>query len=258
MKHDFEERKNRRINNARNRAVKNAAEAERLFKKSDEMASFIPPGQPILVGHHSEKGDRRYREKMRNTFSKGIESTNKAEYYADKAESIENNKAIFSDDPQALQKLQEKLKFLQRVQEFMKSANKFIKKKDKAGFLKIPDATEKLWEQLNTPDYAGRMGFASYKLTNNNANINRLVKRIEQLKKHEVKQFVDKTINGVRIYENKEANRLQIIFEGKPSETVRKQLKANGFRWSPAESAWQRHISTHALYSAEIIAGKLS
>ena len=52
-------------------------------------------GQPILVGHHSEKGDRRYREKIHNTFGKSFEKKDKAKYYADKAESIENNNDIF-------------------------------------------------------------------------------------------------------------------------------------------------------------------
>jgi hypothetical protein len=256
MKHNFEERRNNCISNSENRAAKNEAEADRLYKTSNEMASFIPPGQPILIGHHSEKGDRRYREQMRNVSSKSVEQRNKAAYCAEKAESIENNHAIFSDDPEALQKLNEKLKTLQELQEFMKAANKYIKKNDKAGFLKLAHATERLWEQLTTPDYVNRTGYPSYKLTNNNANIKRIANRIADLKKLETKQAVDKTINGVRIYENLEANRLQLIFDGKPAEEVRKQLKANGFRWSPSEGTWQRHISPHALYSAESIAGK--
>jgi Domain of unknown function (DUF3560) len=258
MKHDFEERRNRRIINAQNRAVKNEAEADSLYNSAKKMASFIPFGQPILVGHHSEKGDRRYRGKIHDTFGKSFEKRDKAEYYTDKAESIESNNAIFSDDPEALQKLTERLNKLKNVQEFMKSANKCIKKKDKTGFLQLSFATEKLWEQVTTPDYVNRVGFASFTLTNNNANIKRIENRIAELKKQETKQAVDKTINGVRIYENTEANRLQVIFDGKPADEVREQLKANGFRWSPTEGVWQRHISNHALYSAERIAEKIS
>jgi hypothetical protein len=258
MKHDFEQRRQRRITNAKNRAVKNEQEADSLYKNAHEMASFIPFGQPILVGHHSEKGDRRYRQKIHNTFGKSFEKRGKAEYYEAKAESIEGNNAIFSDDPEALDKLTEKLKSLNDVQEFMKSANKCIRKNDKAGFLKLVFGTEELWEQLATPDYLKRVGFASFKLTNNNANIRRIEQRIAQLTKQEAKIAIDKTVNGVRIYENREANRLQMIFSEKPSPEVRKQLKANGFRWSPYESAWQRHISPNALYSAERIAESLN
>jgi len=88
MKHDFEERKNRRIINAQNRAIKNEAEADSLYNSAKKMASFIPMGQPILVGHHSEKGHRRYRGKIHDKFGKSFEKRDKAEYYADKAESI--------------------------------------------------------------------------------------------------------------------------------------------------------------------------
>ena len=42
---------------------------------------------------------------------------------------------------------------------------------------------------------------------------------------------------------NREANRLQIYFEGKPDATVRDELKSNGFRWSPKAEAWQRQLN---------------
>ncbi|WP_113638526.1 DUF3560 domain-containing protein [Nubsella zeaxanthinifaciens] len=254
MKHDFQQRRERRIANAKRLAKKNESEAETLYNSAREMASFIPMGQPILVGHHSEKADRRYRDKIHNKFGKSFEKMDRAAYYESKAESIANNDAISSDDPNALEKLEEKLKSLQDEQEFMKSANRYIKKKDKDGFLKIANATEKLWEELTTPNVMGYIGFASYSLSNNNANIRQVQNRIAQLKNHAERQQIDKTINGISILENTEANRLQIIFEGKPSEETRKRLKARGFRWSPSEGAWQRHISNDAYHSAMAIA----
>jgi len=60
MKQDFEERREKRIETAQQRALKNETESNFLYKKAKEMASMIPLGQPILVGHHSEKGDRNY------------------------------------------------------------------------------------------------------------------------------------------------------------------------------------------------------
>lgn len=258
MKHDFEERRQRRIDNARYRATKNQSESVRLFKRSDEMASAIPMGQPILIGHHSERRDLRYREKIGDTMRKSIEHQKKAGYYEDKAESIENNNAISSDDPQALQKLNDKLNGLKTSQEFMKAANRCLKKQDKQAFLKLDWGTEKLWEQLNVEGQFGGKGFAHYKLTNNSANIRRIAERIKDLQRQEDKPAVDKTINGVRIFENREANRLQIIFEDKPDAEIRKLLKSNGFRWSPSESAWQRHIGNHAVYTAESIANKIA
>jgi hypothetical protein len=258
MKHDFEERRQKRINNAKSRAVKNEQEAESLYNSAQERARMIPLGQPILVGHHSEKRDRNFREGIHNTFGKSFEKSKKADYYADKADSIESNNAVFSDDPKAIEKLTERLNNLKQVQEFMRAANRCIKKRDKEAFLKLAYGSESLWEQLITPDHLKRVGFASYKLTNNSANIRRIEQRIEALKKQGTKAATDKTINGVRIFENMEANRLQLIFEDKPGAEIRQRLKANGFRWSPTEGAWQRHISPHALYSAESIAEALN
>ncbi|NOW95837.1 DUF3560 domain-containing protein [Mucilaginibacter sp. SG564] len=257
MKHDFEERRQRRLDNARNRAAKSQAESTRLFERSDQMASAIPMGQPILVGHHAEGRDRRYRQSIHDTMGKSVAMQKKAEYYNDKAYGIENDNAISSDDPQALQKLREKLNSLQALQTFMKAANKLIRKGDKEGFLKLGFGTEKLWAEVTAEGQFGGKGFPSFRMTNNGANIRRIAERIKGLERQESKPAVDKTINGIRIFENREANRLQIIFEGKPDAEIRKQLKGFGFRWSPSESAWQRHISDHAAYTAEWIANKM-
>lgn len=257
MKHNFEEHRQRRIENAKRQAEKAEREAERLYSEAREMSSAIPFGQPILVGHHSEKRDRNYREKTHNKYGKAFKTQDKAGYYAEKAETIESNDAIFDDDPQALQKLEAKLQQLQESQDFMKSANKYIKKKDREGFLSLPNASEKLWREVNTPDVMGGIGFADYKLKNNNANIRRVKERIEKLRLLQQRQQFDAIVNGVRIFENHEANRLQMYFDGKPSDEVRKQLKSNGFRWSPSQGAWQRHISAWALYVAKEIADSL-
>lgn len=259
MKHDFEERKRKRIENARNRAAKSKQDSDKLYKEATKMASVIPMGQPILVGHHSEKADRRYRDKIHNTYGKAFKEMDKAAYYKEKAEIIESNDAIFSDDPAAVEKLTAKLAALKEIQFFMKEANKCIKKKDRESFLKLHFATEQLWQELTNPaQHFKELGFPAYKFSNNGANIRRIEKRIAQLQRQQTKPGTDKTINGVRIYENREANRLQIIFSDKPEAEVRKRLKASGFRWSPTEGAWQRHISNDALYWAEQIAGALT
>lgn len=257
MKHNFHQRKENRIEHAEKMASRNEAESERLYLRSREMASVIPMGQPILVGHHSEKRDRNYRAKIDSTMRKSIEADKKADYYADKAESIKNNDAIFSDDPDALQKLEQKLAGMKANQEFMKSANKLIKKNDREGFLKLDMATPEMWEELIVRSWCGQ-GFPSFSLTNNNANMRRIEQRIVVLKRREVSTAVDRVINGVRIFENREANRLQVLFDGKPAAEVIGKLKHNGFRWCRSESAWQRHISNTAYHLAKNIAESLT
>ena len=257
MKHNFEERKDNRIDYAQEQAAKNGQKANQLYNSAKQMADCIPFGQPVLVGHHSEKRDRNYRNKIHNKFGQSFEAQNKAKHYEKKAETIENSTAIFSDDPQAIRKLKDKLTNLQSAQAFMKAANKYIKKKDKEGFLKIHQATEKWWQQLNTPDPMGRVGFAGYALQNNNAEMARLKKRIAQLQNLAAKQTTETTINGVRLVENVEANRVQLIFQGKPSEDVRNQLKADCFRWCRSEGAWQRHLNNWGIRIARELLEKL-
>lgn len=248
MKHDFHERKANRIENAENQSAKNAAASTTFYLRSKEMSSVIPMEQPILVGHHSEGRDRRYRDKIWNTMGKSVEAQKKAGYYADKAEAIKNNDAIFADDPDAIEKLEAKLKDLQAAQDFMKSANKCIRNQDREAFLKLPMATAATWDELTQPKRFGGMGFAGFSLTNNNANIRRIKQRIYELKAQEVKPAIDKEINNVRVYENREANRLQLIFPGKPPGEIIAKLKGHGFRWCRSEQAWQRHISPSAIY----------
>jgi len=53
------------------------------------------------------------------------------------------------------------------------------------------------------------------------------------------------------VVENFEENRLQIVFDGKPSAEVRSELKGNGFRWAPSQEAWQRQLNNGARYAAK-------
>jgi len=253
MKHDFHQRKGNRTAYAEHQALKSEAESDQLYLRSKEMAGVIPIGQPILVGHHSQNRDRRYREKIEGAMRRSIEAGKKADYYADKAQSIRDNDAIFSDDPQALLKLEQKLGELKDRQGFMRAANKCLRKKDREGFLMLDFASAELWEKLMNPEWGG-VGFAAYSLSNNNANIRRIEKRIAALKAQPEGGALHVEINGLRIFENREANRLQLFFEGKPEADVISQLKRHGFRWCRSQLAWQRHISNNAFYWARQIA----
>ena len=53
----------------------------------------------------------------------------------------------------------------------------------------------------------------------------------------------------IKIVENKEIMRLQVIFDGKPSATVRDVMKGAAFHWSPSQGVWQRQLTDNARYS---------
>ena len=68
------------------RAEKAEKQATALYEQAHKMADEIPFGQPILAGHHSEKRDRNYRDRIHNKFGKAFEENDKAKHYAAKAE----------------------------------------------------------------------------------------------------------------------------------------------------------------------------
>lgn len=250
MKHNFEENKNQRINKANAKAAKLKQQSASLQTQADQLLSAIPPGQPILIGHHSEKKDRNYRDKIHNKFRQANEAWKKAVYYDQVALAAAQNTAISSDDPQAIEKLQQRIADLQSWQQFMKQANQCIRKKDKDTFLQCPNTSPALWELLNTTDCMGDKGYPPYKLSNNNQNIKRLEARLQSLQKV-LPVEKEKTVNGITIVLNEEANRVQLVFPAKPAENVRHALKKHGFRFSYTESAWQRHLNTAGMQAAD-------
>ena len=123
----YEEKQEARRARYEEKASRLRDEAHRLHDQAHEMASAIPFGQPILVGHHSEGRDRRYRDRIHNTFGKAFATMDKADYYEEKAARVGSG-GISSDDPDALDKLNDKLETLRRRHEFMKAANAAIRK----------------------------------------------------------------------------------------------------------------------------------
>lgn len=67
-------------------ADRRAREAQAKLDRADRMAEHIPLGQPILVGHHSEGRDRRYRARMHRLDEHGVELSRQARQTAARAE----------------------------------------------------------------------------------------------------------------------------------------------------------------------------
>ena len=251
----FEERRQRRIDRLHNAAQRTQASAESHMATADRMSSVIPFGQPIQVGHYSEGTDRRYRERIHRHMEKGFEELSDAKDYERRAQAAENNTAIFSDDPNAAEKLEDKIARLERRQAMMIAANKLVRKDDRAGLAELgfPDT---VISKLFIPDFCGRIGYPDYAIKNNGANIRRLKERLVTVQAHADDETKENTIGDVRIVDNVEENRLQVFFPGKPSDAVRSELKSHGFRWSPYNGCWQRNRSNDAAYWANQIVTK--
>jgi len=239
------------------RAEKADREGDARIARANRDASAIPLGQPILVGHHSEKRDRNFRKRINTNFEKGHELKKKAGNLRGRAASV-GTAGVSSDDPDAVIKLTEQLAELEKKQKLHKAINKALRVSDRTGSdaeLKALGLSEKTIAQLKTPDFAGYRGIPSYVLSNNSSNMRRIRQRIEALRKAANDQTSEEMHGDIRIVDNVEENRVQIFFPGMPQPDVRKKLKQNGFRWSPTAGAWQRHRSNAALWWARRCCG---
>jgi len=250
------------------------ARANAAYKRADlrEEVSGIPFGQPILIGHYSEGRHRAAIKRADSAMQASITENKRAADLRARADAVGSG-GISSDDPEAIQKLQAEIDKAKASQEMMKAANKVIRKAVKAGITgpdsdgfnaylremitiggdRLAQAAIKLLE----PDFCGRIGFADFETTNNLANIKRMEGRVAQLRAaHAVAEAAGgeekrTAYKGFcEVVENFEENRLQIIFGGKPDAAIRDNLKSNGFRWAPSQSAWQRQLNNGARYAA--------
>jgi hypothetical protein len=185
----------------------------------------------------------------------------KLEVQADALERRANStsEAISAADPDAIKKLKEKIAAAKQRQDLMKAANAAIRKHAKQGQDAQLAALESLGvdkaeaAELLTPDFAGRVGFAPFELTNNNANIKRLEGRVIELERNAQAQDIEENIGGVVYREDTEENRAMFIFPGKPDFSTISMLKANGFKWAPSRGAWVRQLTDNARRSARAI-----
>ena len=249
---DYAERREARIERLQDRAERHDEAAQAAFGRARAAVDGIPLGQPNINGCLTGAYNR-HDTAMRTS----IRESDKADAMRDRARAAMNNHAISSDDPEALTRLREKLAKLERLQEKMKAANVAIRMKDTAkgdaalaeqGFSPIDIA------KLREPDFMGRVGFPSYALTNNSAEIRRVKSRIEQLEARSAAPAPEGwTFDGGEVVCNVEENRLQIRFDAIPEESVRSSLKSNGFRWSRYNGVWQRQLTPNAIGTARYL-----
>lgn len=174
---------------------------------------------------------------------------------------------IRADDPNADEKIENKIEKLESQREEMKSINKLIRKYFKNG---CPDISpEKLAEFKNLlstefnlnegqiadllkPNYRGKIiGFEKWELQNLGANINRYKKRITEVEKTNSKTIDDEFENGIKVTISDD-QKICIHFGFKPSEEIRTLLKEKAFKFSRyRNNAWVRKFTLNAAFSYE-------
>mgnify|MGYP002554383768 FL=1 len=258
------ERQEARANRLRELSVNAAKQSTEAYNQSYKMVEHIPPGQPILVGHHSERRHRSLLIRSWNALGKSVKLGEKAEYFERKAEAAENNNSIYLGDDDAVDRLQEKVDALEKAQGMMKAANKIVRSKKLNDIAKVEQLqtlgfSENKAIELTKPDRYGEYGFPSYMLSNNNARIRDAKQRRDRARKLKETEDKEYTISGVRVVENAKENRLQLFFAGIPSKEIRSQLKENNtFRWTPSIGCWQSYLNRWCIERAKVILNSIT
>lgn len=99
----------------------------------------------------------------------------------------------------------------------------------------------------------GDIGFPAYAMANNNKEIKRLEARLDEVKTREATGDVEVPFEGGTVeYAD---DRLRIRYDVRQPAEVIEQLKRNGFKWSPSNTAWQRQLTANAVMVASRLLG---
>ena len=183
----------------------------------------------------------------------------------EKLRSIGYNTTIYSDEDDAIEQLEAKAEKHRNALESMKAQNAYYRKHGTMkGFEDFTDEyAEKFDAEISNRYSYERKPWRDWELTSVREKMKAAEKRIETLKKLKA-NAEDQTeskypvVDGVEVVENADAMRIQLLFDGKPSEEVRMVLKSYGFRWSPRFGAWQRQLTDNGKYATQTALAKIA
>ena len=204
------------------------------FETARKITENIPFGQPILVGHHSEKKHRRDIERSASHMDKGCAEYRKAEYHEEKARGLSRmlENTIFSDDEDANERLTEKLGDRRALQEGYKRINKIIRSKQLTSAEKVKEILlVGIVGEENATEMVGRgYGIPAYAMQNNNGEIRRLEQRIKEITRRKARQAEAEQAGGVAVTIS--GDYATVTFAEKPEYSIIRAMKDTGFYFS--------------------------
>jgi hypothetical protein len=183
----YRQRRERRAERRREWADGREEKADAARQASHNATAGIPFGQPILVGHHSERRHRNAIERSQRQASKTIEHSDMARRHRQAANTIEAqlDKSIYDDDPNAIEELRARIEAREAKRERIKQYNR-NRRKGSRGLAPLSKEEQKKLETTArvAPYQLGEKGEAPrYWLTNLGGNINRDKKRLARLER---------------------------------------------------------------------------
>src|SRR5690606_21066391 len=175
MANAWEERRQERIERYLERAEKAEAEAERYRNSRALQAVRDMMGEPIKVGHHSERPHRRLLERAARDIVRAMDAWAMAVYYGQREDAVKGKEVIYTVYVVAIRILKEKLAALEQAHEEMKRINAMYRKaRGDIDKMDIPDAMKEQFKAEKAKWYMGPDNwrpFPSYSLQSNRAEI---------------------------------------------------------------------------------------
>ena len=261
----WEEKLERRRERLRERSNRLRAESEAKAATASAIADMIPLGQPILVGHHSERRARRDAQRIRDGFGKAHELATRAAELERRAEAVGRG-GVSSDDPGAVEKLRARIDRLVEERKLEVRANAKIRLEaaklltSGSGPLS-QDEHVRIVHRVTVGSFApllDKLLSAAHAFPwlpqigdGTQAEIRRLTARVEELeKRREEPEREPVEFSAGVVEDDRAANRVRVVFREKPSAVVIAELRSLGFVHSRAAGAWQRRRSPRAWANA--------
>ena len=232
------ERMTARLERREEWADKASAASSEAYQAARRATDGIPFGQPVLVGHHSERHHRAALTRADNAMSRSCERQKMAERHTSVAVNLEHalDRTIFSDDDNAADALRARIASLEAERARYVALNKLIRREVKGGL------TEGWMDRIGATDtekraiidnarfgYDGPL-FSGYKMSNIGGRISADKKRLVALE-YQAKRIAEAEAapGGVAIVGE---DYVAVTFAEKPARDVLDALKAEGFHWS--------------------------
>lgn len=103
---DRADRTERRAERLEGRAERLAAESQAHYDRAKQLVENIPSGQPILVGHHSERGHRRVLDRSWAQMGKSVHTADASKEAARAAETAAAGQSLHESGPQTMRRIE--------------------------------------------------------------------------------------------------------------------------------------------------------
>lgn len=245
------------------KANETMSQAEEAQEKARAATRGIPMEQPILVGHHSQRGHEKALTTSHKAMDKALDLAEKSKAYKQKAKTA--GKIISSDDPDAKLLLLSLIAGLENTREIARRINRLVTAEVRrlGGKSQIDDFSvvvesihkeiaqicPKGLENLQMLVHVFSFRQPMLNLAGMSAEIKRLQARVATIDARDDRKIFaascaigELEFPGGYGVENFKANRVQLFFDAPPDpdSKYKRKLKVNGWRWSPRSKCWQR------------------